>query len=125
MSTLLFPNAIFPSGNFASLVCYGVGLQTILVGSIEKERPSGRTISICADTLDVEEISAQRAEIDEASGHVTLNFPTGKIGSWEKWNRRRLFMYHDNTKDNAKIMQSFDTRAIFGKKNQNGLFWPF
>ena len=65
-----------------------MGLQTILVGSIEKERPSGRTISICADTLDLEEISARRAEIDEASGHVTLN-PTGKNGSWEKWNRRR------------------------------------
>jgi len=51
-----------------------VGLQTILVGSIEKERPSGRTISIGADMLDLE----------EASGHVALNFPTGKNGIWEK-----------------------------------------
>ena len=46
-----------------------VGLQTILVDSIEKERPSGRTISIGADTLDLEEISARRAEIDEVLGH--------------------------------------------------------
>ena len=52
-----------------TVVCYVVGLQTILVGTIEKERPSGRTISIGADTLDLEEISARRAEIDEASGH--------------------------------------------------------
>ena len=51
------------------MVCYVVGLQTILVGTIEKERPSGRTISIGADTIDLEEISARRAEIDEASGH--------------------------------------------------------
>ena len=61
-----------------------VGFQTILVGSIEKERPSGCTMSIGADTLDLEEISARRAEIDEASGHVALNFPTGKNGIWEK-----------------------------------------
>ena len=60
-----------------------VGLQTILVGTIEKERPSGRTISIGADTLDLEEISARRAEIDEASGHVALNFPLGKLGAGE------------------------------------------
>ena len=51
------------------MVSYVVGLQTILVGTIEKERPSGRTISIGADTLDLEDISAPRAEIDEASGH--------------------------------------------------------
>ena len=56
------------------MVCYVVGLQTILVGTIEKERPSGRTISIGADTLDLEEISARRAEIDEASGHGLKKF---------------------------------------------------
>ena len=46
-----------------TVVCYVVGLQTILGGTIEKERPSGRTISIGADTLDLEEISALQAEI--------------------------------------------------------------
>ena len=68
-----------------SLVCYMVGLQTILV---EKERLSWRTINIGADMLDLEEISALRAEIDEASGHVALNFPTGKNDPWEKLNWR-------------------------------------
>ena len=51
------------------VVCYVMSLQIILGGSIEKELLSGRTISIGADTLDLEEISAQRAEIDEGSGH--------------------------------------------------------
>ena len=54
-----------------------VGLQTILVDSIEKECPSGRTISIGADTLDLKEISAQRAETNEALGHDGLNFRPG------------------------------------------------
>ena len=35
-----------------TLVCCVVGLQTILVGSIDKEHPSGSKISIGADTLD-------------------------------------------------------------------------
>ena len=61
-----------------------VGLQTILVGSIEKEHLSGHTISIGTDTLDLEEISTRRAKIDEVSGHVALNFPTGKNCIWEK-----------------------------------------
>ena len=36
------------------MVCYVVGLQTILGGSIEKEYLSGCTISIGADMLDLE-----------------------------------------------------------------------
>ena len=45
-----------------------VGLQTLLGGSIQKEHPSKHTISICADTLDLEDVSAWRAEIDEVLG---------------------------------------------------------
>ena len=52
-----------------TVVYYVVGLQTILVGTIKKECPSGRTISIGAETLDLKEIFFRRAEIDEASGH--------------------------------------------------------
>ena len=61
-----------------------VGLQTILVDSIEKGHPSGRTISIGADTLDLKDISARRVEMDGASGHVTLNFPPWEKYPWEK-----------------------------------------